>query len=102
VTAFVYWVEAVSATTTAADGVIDQDVSTVTGGLINVNAARAKSTTALTAFVSLDTVNADVLYKISGLMVVTVAGNLELWHGSENAVSTTVKAGSSLLVAKTV
>jgi hypothetical protein len=100
VTDFVYWVYSVSATTTAADGVIDGDVSLVTGGLFNVQAARAKSTTALTAFVSHDATT-NVLYMISGLCICTVDGDLELWHGSETAALTTVKAGSSLVLTRT-
>ena len=101
VTKFVYWYYSASATTTASDGIIDGDISLTTGGLFNVNAARAKSTTALTAFVSIDAANADTLFKVEGIMVVTVAGNLELWHGSETAAATTVLAGSSLVVVKT-
>lgn len=98
VTAFVYWYYAATSLATAADGVIDQTVSSTTGGLFCVEADRAKSTTALTAFVSIDTANADTLFVIDGMMVVTVAGNLELWHGSETAAATSVMAGSKLLV----
>lgn len=101
VTKFVYNVYGVSATTTASDGIMDQDVSLTTGGLFNVNAARAKGTAGLAAFVSADTANADMFMRIEGLMVVTVAGNLELWHASETTAISTVMAGSSLIVTKT-
>lgn len=100
VTQFVYWVYSVSATTTASDGIIDGDVSLTTGGLFNVQAARAKSTTALTAFVSHDATT-EVLYVIEGICTVTVDGELELWHGSETAALTTTKAGSSLSLIRT-
>lgn len=99
-TEFNYWIYSVSATITAADGLIDGDVSLTTGGLFNVNAARAKSTTALTAFVQHDTTT-QVMYVIEGICVVTVDGNIELWHGSETAALTTVKAGSSLVLIRT-
>lgn len=98
VTSFVYDVFATGANPLAADGILDQDISLTTGGLFNVNAARAKSTAGLTAFVSCDTANSDMLGLVTGLMVVTVAGNLELWYASEGAVATTLKAGTSLVV----
>lgn len=100
VTSFVYWIYAPTANVASVDGVIDQDMSLTTGGQFCVNAARAKSTTALTAYVSVDTANADALYIIDGLFVCTVDGDLELWHGSETANSTTVKAGSILELRK--
>jgi len=98
VTAFVYWYYSASATTTASDGAIDGTISLTTGGLFNVNADRAKSTTALTAFVSIDSANADTLFIVEGLATVSVAGNFELWHGSETAAATSVMAGSKLIV----
>ncbi len=92
----------VSATTTASDGVQDQDVALTTGGLFNVNAQRAKSTAGLGASVSADTANADLLTLIEGIVVVTVDGNLELYWATEVAASaSTVKAGSSLVLTKT-
>lgn len=100
VTAFVYDVFASQSNPLAADGVLDQDVSLTTGGLFSVNAARAKGTAGLTAYVSCDTANADMLGRVTGMMIVTVAGNLELWYASEGAVATTLKAGSCLVVTK--
>jgi hypothetical protein len=100
VTQFVYWVEQSSATTTASDGIQDQDIVLATGGLINVNAARAKGTGGLGASVSVDTANADMLTVIRGICTVTVDGDIELWHGSEVAAATTVKAGSALRLAR--
>jgi hypothetical protein len=35
-------------------------------------------------------------------MIVTVAGNLELYHASETAAATTVKAGTDVVVMKTL
>lgn len=97
VTAFSYWDMIVSATTTASDGVQDQDVALTTGGLINVNAARAKGTGGLGAWVSADTANADMLTVIQGICTVTVDGNLELYWATEVAASaSTVRTGSAL------
>lgn len=103
VTQFDYWWQWTGANTLAADGVMDQDVALTTGGLINVNAARAKGTTGFTATgtVSHDTANADVLSVLQGICTVTVDGELELWHASEVAAATTVKAGSSLRLTRT-
>jgi len=101
VTTFVYNVFGVSATTTAADGVLDQDVNIVTGGLFNVCAARAKGTAGIFSSVSVDTAGADMFMRIEGLMTVTVAGNIELWHASETTAISTVKAGSTLVLTKT-
>lgn len=86
----------VDASATAAGGAADQDVvsATVVGGL----AARAKSTAGWGTTVSVDTINAEMLMIIDGLMTVTVAGNIELWHGSETAAETSVRAGSSLFL----
>jgi hypothetical protein len=101
VTTFVYNWYAVNALATAADGNADQDVSTTTGGLFFVNAGRAKSTAGIGASVSVDTANSDMFAIIEGLMIVTVAGNIELWHASETTAISTVKAGSSLILTKT-
>jgi hypothetical protein len=46
------------------------------------------------------TINSNVLEIIEGLLVVTVAGDLALWHGSETATSTTVMAHSSLILTR--
>jgi hypothetical protein len=102
VTAFNYWDEIVSATTTASDGAQSQAVALTTGGLINVNAGRAKSTAGLGAYVSGDTINADLLTIIRGITTVTVDGNLELYWATEVAASaSTVKAGSALRLTRT-
>lgn len=38
---------------------------------------------------------------IAGALVVTVAGELELWHSSETASSTTIMAGTSVIITRT-
>lgn len=90
-----------TALATAADGNHDQDILTTTGGLFNVWAARAKSTTAPMISAGVDTANADMLTRIDGIIVVTGAGNLELYSASEVAASAvTVKANSALRLTK--
>jgi hypothetical protein len=88
--------------TTAISGVID-DSGATSGQTEESVATNAFSTTApnmgLTGGVA--TANANVLVIIEGLLVVTASGDLELWHGSETATSTTVKAGTSLIVIRT-
>jgi hypothetical protein len=41
------------------------------------------------------------MVQITGLIVVSVSGNMELWHASEDANATTVEVGSSLVVIQT-
>lgn len=100
VTSFVwnqYWVD-VSAT--AATAVPDQDNVLATGAITAAFASRAVSTVGRGVTLSVDAANSDMLMVIEGMMVVTVAGNLELWHGSEVAAASTVKAGTSLILTK--
>lgn len=82
-------------------GVADQDVIAVTTHLYQVLAARAKSNAGWGVTAGVDTANADMFARIEGLMVVTVDGDIELWHGSETAAATTVKAGTSLELIRT-
>jgi hypothetical protein len=98
--ALLQWPTASDASGTALNAV-DQDVVTANAGLMGMFAARAKSTAGWGTTLSVDTLAADVMYTIQGLVVVTVAGDIELWHGSEVAAASTVKAGSSLRLTKT-
>lgn len=100
-TSFVAWLTYSSALGTASDANADQDIVTAAGGLLPVMAARAKSTTGWGFTITADTANADVFYMIQGILVCTVAGNIELYHGSEVAAASTVKGGSSLRLTKT-
>jgi hypothetical protein len=104
VTSFVYDIYGVSADTTATatqTALMDQDVATTTGGLMEAWAARAKSTAAGASISSgTDTLAADMLMLVTGLAVVTASGNMELYHASEVAAATTVRAGSGLRLTK--
>ncbi len=70
------------------------------GQAVGAMSARAKSTAGWGTTISVDAAASDMLMVIDGLMVVTVAGNIELWHGSEVAAASTVKAGSTLILQK--
>jgi hypothetical protein len=88
--------------TTAITGVMD-DVGAGTGQTVEHNVQTAFSTTApnMVNTAGFATANAPVPVIIEGILVVTASGDLELWHSSETATSTTVKAGSSLVVCRT-
>lgn len=62
--------------------------------------ARAPSTAGWSTTISVDAANSNMLISVEGTVVVTVAGNLELWHGSEVAAASTVKAGSNVVLTK--
>jgi hypothetical protein len=72
-----------------------------TAAPMRVLTSRAKATAGKSPTISVDVINADMLMRIEGMMIVTVAGNIELYHGSETANSTQVMAGTSLILTKT-
>jgi hypothetical protein len=69
-----------------------------TGGVtVEGASSRAKSNAAnMGPSASVDTLAADMLAIVEGTMTVTAAGNIELWHASEVAAASTVKAGTIL------
>lgn len=97
VTAFVANVYGVD-NTTAASAAANQAQVGATGGAFFAFSARAKSAAGWGTTVSVDTANADMLMKIEGILIVTAVGNLELYHGSEVAAATTIKAGTVALL----
>lgn len=101
VTAFVYNMRYVDAAATASTGAPSQNANASTAQVMGAYSARAKSTAAgVGPTLSVDTLNADMLMVIEGLAVVTASGNLELYHASEVAAASTVKAGSSLVAVR--
>jgi len=87
-------------TTAASTGAASQ---AAIGGTIHGGAsARALSTTTpnLATTISVDAANSNMLAVIEAVLVVTAVGNLELWHASEVAAATTVKAGSIVRLTK--
>jgi hypothetical protein len=92
---------AVTTGTTTALGVIDDVSNNLTGALVEGWAATAFSTTTPNMLNGgMATANANCIVTIEGILIVTVTGNLELWHNSETAANTSVKAGSVLQLSK--
>lgn len=87
-----------STTGTAAVTAVHDQQTTTTPTIMGSNSTRNKTTTApdLGPWTDVDTANADMLVHIYGLATVTTVGDIELWHASEVAAASTVKAGSSL------
>ncbi len=101
VTSFVWQQRMVDVSATASTNAADQDQIIAAGGVMSAMASRAKGTAGRGTTISVDTINADMLIIIEGLFICTVSGDLQLYHGSETANSTTVKAGSSLILTRT-
>lgn len=103
VTSFLWqqrWVDSSNVATATATAAPDQDAIATTGHAMLAYASRAKGTAGRGVTASVDTINADMFMILEGMMIVTVAGNLELYHGSEVAAASTVKAGTSAAVLK--
>jgi len=101
--AIVYNTRWIDASATASTAAADQDMITATGGNVGGFASRARKTTAANGTtISVGAANSDMLMIIEGVMVVSASGNIQLWHGSENANSTQVMAGTSLILTKTL
>lgn len=103
VTSFMWnwrWVDTGNVATATAAAAPDQDAIATTGHVVQGFASRAKGTAGRGVTASVDTANADMFVVIEGMMIVTVAGDLQLYHGSETAVATVMKAGSSVAVLK--
>lgn len=101
-TAFIALSRIITTGTTAVTAV-QTNASGTTPVIVGGNSVITKSTTAPNLGPWTD-VNAttDQLTIIEGMVVVTVDGDLELWHASDAAASSTVKAGSSLILTKVV
>lgn len=101
VTSFVwnqYWNVGINANSSDAP---DQDHIAALGGVLSAFSSRAKGTAGRGVTLSVDTLNADMLMMLEGVMVVTVAGDFQILFGSEIAASAaTAKAGSMLMIAK--
>jgi hypothetical protein len=82
-------------------GVAD-DVGTTAGSMLSGTTVTAFSTTApnMGHTGGVGATATDVFVIIEGFLVVTVAGDLELWHGSETATSTSVMTDSTVVITK--
>jgi hypothetical protein len=100
-TMIAYWGDA-SASLLAETHIMDDEGSKATG-FISGMPTKTYSTTApnMGTTVGVIATASDIPMFIHGVLIVTVAGNLELWHSSETATATSVEAGSSLVVVRT-
>jgi hypothetical protein len=102
-TAIYYFADASSSLLAELHTMDDEGVNTF--GFISGRATRTETTTApnlgSTATLAASTINVDIPVHITGSIVVSVAGDLELWHSSETATVTRVEAGSSVVVHRT-
>ncbi len=71
-----------------------------TGQVTGAMSARTKSTTGWGATLSVDAANSDMLCIIEGTLEITASGDLQLYHSSEVAATSTVKAGTSVVITK--
>lgn len=97
VTSHLYHLFFPSAGVNAATGVVDQDINVTTGAVWAHLSTRTDNTT-LGPTTEVDTLNANVHYVIEGILITSTSGNLTLAHGSETAVSTSVRAGTMLRI----
>jgi hypothetical protein len=85
----------------ASTGAASQVASGATGNIHESFSIRALNTK-MGPTVSVDAANSNMLAIIEGVIVVSASGTLEFRHNSETAASTVVKAGSSLILTKTL
>lgn len=96
------WADATTAIT--AETHIMDNMGVLGFGYISGMASNAYSTTSPNMGTTVGVTSAalpDIPMIIEGLLIVTAAGNLALWHSSETASATTVEAASSLVVIRT-
>lgn len=101
-TAFPYFFQYGSAGTLASTGSISQVQNATTGRVWSNQSTRTKNTT-LGPESNVDTINADILFRVFGMAIVTVTGTLELYFGCRvNSVgrAITIKAGTCLILKK--
>jgi hypothetical protein len=84
---------------TATTGIAEDAVANITGSIYEASAATTFSTIApnLGPMAGVAAINANILMKVSGLINVTVSGDLEIYEGSETATTTRVMANSNVI-----
>ena len=102
----IWWYEYadLSATLLAAIGTISSNVTTQTLGFGMRQSENVEATTAagnMGPIGGIQATGTDTMVHIRGIVVASVGGVLQLWHGSETASATTVEVGSSLVVIRT-
>jgi len=96
-----WWADATATIAAEVHSMDDQGI--LSAGFISGMANKAYSTTApnMGTTIGVSTIASDIPMFIKGIVIVTVAGDLELWHSSETATSTSVEVGSSCVVIRT-
>jgi hypothetical protein len=103
-TKLVAWLTWPDTGVTAALGAVDDVANAATGQVVAHAVARTEATATgnlSTGTAGVATANQNLICKISGVIVVSDGGDLELWHGSETANATSVEVGSSLILTRT-
>jgi len=95
----------VSTITTASNGLTEEEsgAALVTGGVMNAWATQTYSTaTPTTMSEGVGSTTLDMLMRVEGVVIVTAAGDLEIWHSSQiAATTTTIRVGSSARLTRT-
>ena len=88
--------------TTATTGVADDATAGIAEEIHGIFATITKSTTAcnLGPLTNHGTANTDTLMIVEGIIVVSDSGDIELWHNSDTANTTSVMVGSALVLQK--
>lgn len=89
---------------TAALGAVDDAANVATGQIVahSVTNTKATSTTNLsTGTTGVATATTTCLVRLTAMLDVSTAGDIELWHGSEAATATRIEVGSSVMCLKT-
>lgn len=98
---FAFWPDATTVITAETHIMDNEGISGA--GFISGRASVVWQTTTPTlgTNIGVTAINTDLPMRITGIVIVTVAGELALWHSSETATATSVMAGSSLVVVRT-
>jgi hypothetical protein len=81
---------------------MEDELNTAAGAVYSYSVTRAASTSSpnLTGTSLTAAVDADIFAIVEGIIVVSDGGDLELWHASDAAITTSVESGSNLVVTR--
>lgn len=103
VTKIAYILEWVDVSATATTGAVSSTINAAAGVTVGAAASIAKATTSATlstGTAGATSANSNLFLRISGVVVTSTTGNLELWHGSETATSTSIEVGTCATVTR--
>lgn len=93
----------VATITTASNGLAEEEsgAALVTGGVLNGWATNTYATTAANMVSEgVGAINTNTIEIIEGVLVVTAAGSLDIWHASQVAAISSVMVGSSVVLTR--